>query len=67
MADCLHQIDLCPDCDGLRTVRLNLLPGVSSIKLAGDSSAISYQGAAKVYIGPAPGPCPNTAKAADGG
>ncbi|MGW3736660.1 hypothetical protein [Streptomyces sp. NPDC005148] len=59
MTDCLHQIDLCPDCDGLRTVLLQRLPGVSSLTLSADSPAVSYQGPASVYIGRAPGPCPN--------
>lgn len=59
MADCFHQIDLCPDCDGLRTVLLQRVPGVTSLTLSADSPAISYQGPASVYIGPAPGPCPN--------
>ncbi|MGY5033546.1 hypothetical protein ACWC9U_22215 [Streptomyces sp. 900116325] len=57
MADCLHQIDLCPDCDGLRSVWLQRLPGVSCLTLNADSPAISYQGPAAVYIGPTPGPC----------
>lgn len=68
MADCVHQIDLCPDCDGLRVVKMTPLPGVSSLTLADDSSAIVRQGPARVYIGPVPDPCPNPAEGGgDGG
>ncbi|MFD4314999.1 hypothetical protein [Streptomyces sp. NPDC058548] len=67
MADCVHRIDLCPECDGLRTVRLERLPGVSSIQLADDTSAIVARGPAAVYIGPVPGPCPNREEAAGRG
>ncbi|MEU6928954.1 hypothetical protein AB0A05_07295 [Streptomyces sp. NPDC046374] len=62
MADCMHEIDLCPTCDGLRVTRLNPLPGVSSLQLADESSALVRQGATQVYIGPVPGPCPNEPK-----
>ncbi|MFF6801124.1 hypothetical protein [Streptomyces sp. NPDC012616] len=56
--DCTHQLDLCPDCDGLRVVRLERLPGIVDIRIDGDS-AITHRGPAVVRIGRAPGPCPN--------
>ncbi|MFD7963744.1 hypothetical protein ACFV5J_23370 [Streptomyces zaomyceticus] len=59
MADCVHHIDLCPDCQGLRTVRLDRPPGVTTVTLNGEPSALTPRGPATVYIGPAPGPCPN--------
>ncbi|WP_329368743.1 hypothetical protein OG896_24585 [Streptomyces sp. NBC_00669] len=62
MADCLHRIDLCPDCDGLSTVTLNRVPGISSISIDGatGTSSLRFTGPTAVYIGPAgPEPCPN--------
>lgn len=67
MPDCRHTIDLCPDCDGLRTTTMTRLPGVTSIRLDSDDPSIRYQGAAAVYIGPAPGPCPNPVRNLDRG
>ncbi|MFF4391450.1 hypothetical protein ACFY0G_32375 [Streptomyces sp. NPDC001552] len=67
MADSLHQIDLCPDCDGLRSVRLDRLPGVTSVTLHGDSPAISHTGPVAVYLGPTPGLCPNVKEEAGRG
>jgi hypothetical protein len=58
-ADCLHQLDLCPDCDGLRVTELNLLPGVSSLQLGDDSGAVVRHAGVRVYVGPPPGRCPN--------
>lgn len=68
MADHRHEIDLCPDCDGLRTVRMDRLRGVTGFTLnstEGDEIASGYD--VKVYVGPVPGPCPNVGEAADGG
>ncbi|MFF1965455.1 hypothetical protein ACFVW5_17940 [Streptomyces sp. NPDC058232] len=68
MADCLHQLDLCPDCDGLRTVTLHRLHGVTSVTLDSDSSTLSLKGPAHVSISPAdPGACPNAADGAGRG
>lgn len=58
-ADYVDQLDLCPDCEGLRVTTLNLLPGVASLQLADDSTAIVRQGGVRVYVGRPPGPCPN--------
>jgi hypothetical protein len=57
MADCIHHLDLCPDCSGLRVIRLDRLEGVTSVSL--DGSPFSSDGEVKLYIGPVPGPCPN--------
>lgn len=55
MADRLHRIDLCPDCDGPRTVTLNRVPGISSISIDGATGTSSLRN-----TGPAePEPCPN--------
>lgn len=56
MADCIHHLDLCPDCAGLRVVRLERLEGVSNVRF--DAGSFSFSGEAEVYVGPAPEPCP---------
>lgn len=62
MADCIHQLDLCPACDGLRVVQLDRIEGISSVTLdAPGVSSISVRGPVRVWGGPVPGPCPNTA------
>ncbi|MFC8465992.1 hypothetical protein [Streptomyces sp. NPDC057250] len=66
MADCVHHIDLCPDCDGLRTTRLDRVPGITSVTLDGQPAALRPRGPVTVYLGPVPGPCPNP-PAPDGG
>lgn len=66
MDDHRHTIDLCPDCEGLRTVRMDRLPGVTSITMTGDDGRVTPFNPTAVYIGPVPGPCPNP-KAVDGG
>lgn len=48
------QIDLCPDCDGLRVTELTSL-GTVDITLNADT--FSFSGPAELYIGPTPGPC----------
>ena len=57
MADCIHHLDLCPECAGLRVTRLDRLEGVTNVSM--DAGPFSFSGEAQVYIGPAPGPCPN--------
>jgi hypothetical protein len=57
VADCIHHLDICPDCAGLRVVQLDRLEGVTSVAL--DGRPLGSGGEVKVYIGPAPGPCPN--------
>lgn len=57
--DCIHHIALCPDCGGLDAVRLDRLPGVTAVEfIAAEGSGFRATGEVKVYIGPAPGPCP---------
>ncbi|WP_060880280.1 hypothetical protein [Streptomyces scabiei] len=58
--DHVHQLDLCPDCEGLRTTRLDRLPGLVDLTLHGPGGAVLSSGPAVVHIGPVPGPCPNT-------
>lgn len=56
----VHQLDLCPDCDGLRTTLLTRLPGVVDVRLDHiGGTGFSFTGPAVIHIGPAPGPCPN--------
>lgn len=55
MADCIHHLNLCPDCAGLRVTQLDRLEGVTGISLDG----IALGEVTAVYIGPVPGPCPN--------
>lgn len=35
MADCIHHLNLCPDCAGLRVTQLDRLEGVTGISLDG--------------------------------
>ena len=53
---CIHHLDLCPTCDGLRVTRLERLDGVESVTL--DAGPFSFNGPADVYIGPVAEPCP---------
>jgi hypothetical protein len=57
MADCIHQLDICPDCQGLRVTRLNRLEGVPNVTL--DAGPFSFSGPAEVYTGPVPEACDN--------
>jgi hypothetical protein len=53
--DCIHHLDLCPTCDGLRITRLDRLAGVESVTL--DAGPFSFRGPAEVYNGPVAEPC----------
>ncbi|MGW7688832.1 hypothetical protein ACWGMA_08050 [Streptomyces asiaticus] len=53
MDDCIHQIDLCPTCDGLVAIRLDRVEGISSIDLGDGIGRTNVA----VYFGPAPEPC----------
>lgn len=53
--DCIHQLDLCPTCQGLRVTRLDRLEGVTSVSL--DAGPFSFSGEARVYIGPGAEDC----------
>lgn len=55
--ECIHQIDLCPTCNGLRVTRLERVDGIESVTL--DASLFSFSGPAEVYIGPTAEACPN--------
>lgn len=54
--DCIHQLDLCPTCQGLRVTRLDRIEGVTSVTL--DAGPLSFSGPAEVYIGPVAEDCP---------
>ncbi|MFF0092691.1 hypothetical protein ACFYSF_22395 [Streptomyces canus] len=58
MPDCKHDLDLCPDCGGLRVIEMTRLD-VTDIRLDGPAGSFTPLGPATVHIGPAPGPCPN--------
>lgn len=53
--DCIHRLDLCPTCQGLRVTRLDRLGGVTSVTL--DAGPFSFSGPAEVYFGPAAEDC----------
>lgn len=53
--ECVHQLDLCPTCSGLRVTRLDRLDGVESVTL--DAGSFGFSGPAEVYIGPVPEDC----------
>ena len=54
--DHVHQLDLCPTCDGLRVTRLDRLEGVESVTL--DAGPFSFSGPGEVYFGPLAEDCP---------
>ena len=58
MAECLHAIDLCPDCDGLRVVKATRFEA-TDVRLNGPGGAIISRGPATVTLSQIPGPCPN--------
>lgn len=55
--DCIHHLDLCPTCDGLRVTRLDRLEGVVSVEL--DAGPFSFSGPAEVFVGPMAEDCPS--------
>ncbi|MFM9589878.1 hypothetical protein ACKI1J_14855 [Streptomyces scabiei] len=54
--DCIHHLDICPTCHGLRVTRLDRLEGVTSVII--DAGPLSFSGPAEVYIGPIVEGCP---------
>lgn len=58
--DCIHHLDLCPTCNGLRVTRMDRLDGVESVTL--DAGPFSFSGPAEVYIGPVADECPSEGK-----
>lgn len=58
MADCLHAIDLCPDCDGLRVVKAVRFEA-TDVRMTGPAGPIKGRGPATVTISQLPEPCPN--------
>jgi hypothetical protein len=57
--DCIHHLDLCPTCDGLRVTRFERLGCVESVTL--DAGPFSFSGPTEVYVGPVVEPCPEAA------
>lgn len=55
MAECIHHVALCPDCGGLQAVRLDRLPGVTSVTLS--AGPFSFTGPMEIYLGPVDEPC----------
>lgn len=53
MTDCRHHVELCTECGGLLTTRLDRLPGVTSIGLDGGP----MRPVTAVYVGRVPEPC----------
>lgn len=53
--DCIHNLDLCPTCQGLRVTRMERLNGVASVEF--NAGPFSYSGPVDLYTGPAPEPC----------
>jgi hypothetical protein len=58
--DCIHRLDLCPTCDGLRVTRFDRLGGVENVTL--DAGPFSFSGPAEVYVGPIAEACPDATK-----
>lgn len=56
MANCIHHLDLCPDCGGLEVIRLDEVPGITGGTLTlGDGREVGLSGV--IYLGPASTPC----------
>lgn len=58
MAEHLHAIDMCPDCDGLRVVEASRFEA-TDVRMNGPDGAINSRGPATITLSPLPGPCPN--------
>ncbi|MFC5076136.1 hypothetical protein ACFPN0_32170 [Kitasatospora cinereorecta] len=58
MADCKHQIDLCPDCDGLQTVRLDRLPASRTSPCTAWTVCPILRYPSSVYVGQVPARAP---------
>lgn len=56
--DHVHQLDLCPGCEGLRVTRLDRLPGLVDLTVHGPGGAVISSGPAVVHICPVPETCP---------
>lgn len=57
MTGCIHHIDMCPDCDGLRVTRLDLIGTATDFTLDLDDGTTISSGPATLYIGPVATPC----------
>lgn len=60
--DCIHHLDLCPTCDGLRVTRLERIEGVTSISVDAEGAylfdgALALGGVTDLYMGPVAEDC----------
>lgn len=58
MAECLHAIDLCPDCDGLRVVNATRFEA-TDVRFEGNGGSLVPRGPVTITLSPLPEPCPN--------
>lgn len=61
MAECLHAIDLCPDCDGLRVAKATRFEA-TDVRMNGLDGVIISRGPATITLTQLPGPCPNPSR-----
>lgn len=57
MADRVHALDLCPECDGLRVVDGTRFQA-TDVRLDGPHGPIVPRGPVTITLTPLPGPCP---------
>lgn len=57
MTDCIHHLSLCTTCGGLDAVRLDRLPGITSMTITYADGTTEIGTPTAVYIGPASTSC----------
>ena len=59
--DCIHHLDLCPTCDGLRVTRLDRADGITSVRIdggkGGTGGSFTLDGPVELYVGPIAADC----------
>lgn len=60
--NCIHHLDLCPTCDGLRVTRLERIDGVTSISVEVETTysfdgTLILGGVTDLYVGPVAEDC----------
>lgn len=58
MAEHLHAIDMCPDCDGLRVVEASRFEA-TDVRFDGAGGSFVPRGPVTITLSPLPDPCPN--------
>lgn len=58
MAEDLHALDMCPDCNGLRVVKAARFEA-TDVRMNGSDGRIIGVGPATITLTQLPGPCPN--------